>query len=201
MNNLCRISLESVQRLVCLCVLVVVLAGHVSTLALAYAAGQDDGNFGKQLLLGGLSLCSVVPLMGLSWLLPGKAGFLRRVWLAAHLTWRDDLARHAVLVLYNLQVKPVLDALGLAFLVAELNTLDYWWWSLQGLLLMVLSSRVSGSGYEDECELDTHYEDTQEPQEVIVVVGGRQLEAIQVPTITQLPDHPAPAHCFVEIEL
>ena len=173
--------------------LVVVLAGHITTLALAYAAGQDDADFGEQLLAGGLVLCSVLPLLALSWLMPEQATLFQQTWLSRHLTWSDDLARHAVLVLYHAQVKPVVDTFGLGYLVAGLDTLDYWWWSLQGLLLVVLVRRVSGSGYEEEEAEEKEVEEEvarEELEEVVVggmvedVVGVQQLQLrIEVVTI------------------
>lgn len=135
-----------------------VLAGDVATLIYGYhhhhhqaAAGESEGEFLTQLVWGGAILCSTLPLLALCRLLPERAKFLCGVWHAVHFTWSDDLARHALHVLYDLQARPAVDTLRLSILF-DVENLDYWWWCLQGLLLMALVGALSGGGSDDESE-------------------------------------------------
>lgn len=126
-------------------VLVLLLAGNVATLAYAYHRHHQG-----HLLLGGAVLCSVLALLPLALLLPHRRVFLRRAWLALHVTYSDDLARNAVRVLHDLQVRPLVQALGLV----PPDTLDYWWWALQGLVLATLANRLSGPADPDDDDPD-----------------------------------------------
>ncbi|XP_050706881.1 uncharacterized protein LOC126992269 isoform X2 [Eriocheir sinensis] len=123
--------------------LLLLLVGHVATLAYAYhQQGQSD------LLRGIAALCSVLVL-----LLTHGHDSLCRAWLAVHVTYSDDLARGALRVLNNLQAQPLLHGLGLEPPDA-LDTLAYWWWVLQGLLLATLASFISGPSAPDDENLD-----------------------------------------------
>lgn len=135
------------KECVCGLVLLLVLAGHVATLAYAYHHHHH-----RQLMLGVVVLCSVLVLPLLALLLPDRRVFLRRAWLALHVTYSDDLARRALNVLFDLQVMPLLHAMGLA----PPDTLDYWWWVLQGLLLATLATHLPGPTAPDD---DSHDDD------------------------------------------
>ncbi|KAG0718047.1 hypothetical protein GWK47_053218 [Chionoecetes opilio] len=58
-------------------------------------------------------------------------------------------SRQALHVLFDLQVQLVTDALGLSHLLDAAN-LHYWWWCLQGLLLMVLVKGLAGDDSDDD---------------------------------------------------
>lgn len=57
-------------------------------------------------------------------------------------------------MLYDSQVRPLLDVLGFDTHAAAFETLDFWWWFLQGLLLVVLVAYLASpdSPCEEECE-------------------------------------------------
>lgn len=107
-----------------------------------------------------------------------------------HVTHSDNKARHAVQVLYNLQVRPLLDALGLAPDVTGLDTLDFWWWSLQGLLLMVLVEHLASR--DSPCE---DYDGDDVPEALVVVAGGSLLRVEEaredLPDLLELCYHAA----------
>ena len=168
MTCLCKVEVNTALRCVCVAVVLVVLAGDVATLAYGYHHGvsggnQDDGWLGLEVVQCGVVLCSVLLPLALGCLLPEKSSVLCRLWLAVHVTWSDDLARHAVLLLRRLQVNPVLDALGLS---AALDNLDYWWWCLQGLLLVALIEGLASSYSPREGEFEGEADD--EVTEVVV---------------------------------
>lgn len=148
MTCLPKVRLQTLLRGLCVIGLVLVLAGHLATLAYAYTHNDNSGQDGTQLVLGGAVLCSAIILTLLACLLPHKSVFLCRAWLAVHLTFSDDLAHSAVRVLYGLQVWPVVYVLGLAPAFEAVDNLDYWWWSLQGLLLVAMVGRLSRPGAE-----------------------------------------------------
>ncbi|XP_050705774.1 uncharacterized protein LOC126991116 [Eriocheir sinensis] len=130
--------------------LLLLLAGHVATLTYAYhQQGQSD------LLRGIAALCSVLALPPLALLLPAGSSLMSWAWLAVHVTYSNNLARGALRVLNDLQAQPLLHALGMGHPDA-LDTIAYWWWFLQGLLLPTLASLVSGPSapYDDNPDDD-----------------------------------------------
>lgn len=185
----CLVSLKSVMWVVCMIGLLLLLAGHVGTLALAYhhhATGQDDGKLGAELLIGGSILCFIFPLLALDCLLPGYAKALHKAWLTLHVTYTYDLARHAVLVMY-LQVMPVMNKFGLDSLVTSLNTLVVEPPGT-GLLLVILARCVLGSGDEGESEDENKATD----HLTYMVVGGEVVQVSQSSVgALRLPSHPA----------
>lgn len=111
---------------------------------------------GTQLVVGGALLLSALLLLVAALLLPARAPSLCQMWLTVHVTWGDDWARLAVAELHDLQVRPVLDALGLTAVAAAVQDADYWWWFAQGLLIHSLVRLAVTCGaqedYEDEDE-------------------------------------------------
>ena len=153
--------------------LLLLLAGHVAVLAHAYHQDKQS-----DFLWGIAALCSVISLLPLALLLPSRSSSLRRAWLAVHVTYSDDLAQAALHVLKDLQVQPVLHALGLGP-ADTLATLAYWWWVLQGLLLATLASFISETNDDNpdndpDPEVDPVVEENEfedvELNEVVVVV-------------------------------
>ena len=124
----------------CAVLLVVVVGGDVATLSYGYrySALVEDDLFTAQLLCGGMVLISVLLLPIIACIFPVDASKLSQLWFAVHVTWSDDWARHAVVLLYNFQVQPVIDALELTSVVANVKDADYWWWFGQGFLLTTL---------------------------------------------------------------
>lgn len=147
--------------------------------------------------MGGVLVGSALLLLALNILLPAIALPLLLIWFAVHVTYSDDWARHAVVLLYNLQVQPVVDAFRLTPIAADLETAEYWWWFAQGLLLVVLVRYLAGSDKEDEAV----GEDSEEMKEV-VVGGGRPIwetEALMGP-LNKLA-HGSPRQSFTTITI
>ena len=110
---------------------------------------DDDPWLGAQLLCGGGLLLSVLLIPILAYFFCMSTRSLTQCWFAVHITWGDNWARHTVVLLYTLQVQPVLDLLELNDIVADLKTADYWWWFVQGLLLVVLVRALADNDAED----------------------------------------------------
>ena len=193
-----KMCLQTVLRCLCVVGMLVLLAGHLATLSIAYTRSDNHRQHSSQLLLGAVILGSALLLLPLDRLLPRRAELLRRAWLVIHVTYRDDQARLAVQVLYEWQVWPVIDALGLAAYAAPLDTLDYWWWSFQGLLLVAMAGWISrpaaegdGDG-EAEADGDGEAEGDDEFEEVdltdVAVCDGRLHEA-PPPALLPPPQH------------
>ena len=166
-------QLSTVLRVSSGVVLVLVLAGHTATLVCSYHWGttgqeeEDGGSFGWQLLLGGAALWSVLLLLALGFLVPEATSSWGKAWLAVHLTWSDDAAACAVHALHNFQVHPLLDALRPVMDVLGFTlpaTLAFWWWSLQGLLLVALVTYITR-------EEDSPTVDDEGNEDMMVVVG------------------------------
>ena len=188
----CRVERNTVLRCLCLAAVLAVLAGDVATLAYGYhrglsPEGQAGGCSGLELLKGGAVLCSALLLLALGSLLPERSSALCQQWLGMLVTYGDDMARHAVLMLFRLQVSPVLEAVGLTAYAADLPTLDYWWWCLQGLLLVALTLCLASSFSPSEEEFE------EEVPEVVVGCGrlGREVEGrVDLPDLLALCQGP-----------
>lgn len=161
-------SMQSV--LFCLCkvmVVVLVVVGDLAALLYGYLNGPraGDGWFAAELVWEGVMLFCVLILPILAhWHQSISLGKLSQLWFSVHVTWGDNWASHAVVLLYNLQVQPVVDAFGLTSIAAELKDVEYWWWFAQGLLL-VAWVRSFGSF---DAEEDSAEEESQEMTEVVV---------------------------------
>lgn len=93
----CKVQFRTVKRCVCAAALLLLLAGHTATLAYSYhrgmpSGGKDSGQFGFELLAGGVMLFSVLPLLALCCLVPEKTAFMCHMWFALHITWSDNKA-------------------------------------------------------------------------------------------------------------
>lgn len=162
MPCLTKVQRRSLRHCACAAALLLVLAGHLTTLGCTY--WRHGGSDWHELLLGSAVLGSVLLLLPLACVAPDGAAWLCEAWLAGHVTWGDDWAGPAVVLLYDSQVRPLLDAFGLTGYAAPLETLDYWWWCLQGLLLVVLVKALAAPG--SPCEDEPDHEDIE-----VVVLG------------------------------
>ena len=159
--------------------LLLLLAAHLGTLYCHWETGSG-GDVGYELLVGGGVLCSVLLVLAVSCLLPETASYMCRAWLAAHVTRSDDTASLAVRVLYEAQVVPLVDAFGLSGHAAALPTLEFWWWSLQGLLLVLLVRCLAASGSASEDESDGEVTE--------VVVGTGRVGCVHEEARVDMPD-------------
>lgn len=124
-----------------------------SLLSLVKESGGGGGwPAGAQLVVGGGLLLSALVLLAVALQLPAQAPSLCQMWLTVHVTWGDDWARLAVGVLHDLQVKPVVDALGLTLVAAAVKDADYWWWFVQGLFMQGLVRLAASCGAQEEVE-------------------------------------------------
>ncbi|MPC89890.1 uncharacterized protein LOC123499514 isoform X2 [Portunus trituberculatus] len=145
--------MRSALRLLCAVLLVLVVSADLATFIYGYhydILEDDDPWLGAQLLCGGGLLLSVLLIPILAYFFSMSTRSLSQCWFAVHITWGDNWARHTVVLLYTLQVQPVLDILELNDIVADLKTADYWWWFVQGLLLVVLLRALVGCDAEDD---------------------------------------------------
>lgn len=161
-----KINMKFAVRLLCAVLLVMVVVGDVATLLYGYRYSEPAGEgwFGAQLLCGGVVLFSVLVLPILAYFLPIGTSKLSQLWFAMHVTMSDDWARHAMVLLYNLQVQPVVDAFGLTSIAADLKDANYWWWFAQGFLLTALVRCLVSFDAED----DSVEEESEEVMEVVV---------------------------------
>ncbi|KAG0725927.1 Low density lipoprotein receptor adapter protein 1-B [Chionoecetes opilio] len=118
---------------------------------------NKDETFGHEelpaevtLLVGGCVLGSVLVVPVAGHCLSLRAEGLLELWLSVHVTYTDDWACEAVVVLYSVQVQPLGDALGLAPTAALVRDAAYWWWFAQGLLLAALVRWLLNCGTQED---------------------------------------------------
>lgn len=142
-------------------VLVVAVVGDVATLIYGHCcSGMPVMAVGGRwpawtpMLVSGGWLASCLLLFAVACVLPEQTAFLCKAWFAVHVTYADDWGNPALAVMHDLQVTPLVDALGLTALTASVNDAKYCWWVLQGFFMMgvVYLAALFGSNEEDEEE-------------------------------------------------
>ena len=153
-------------RFSCAVLLVVVVVGDVATFLYGYRYNTPAGDnwFAAQLLCGGVLLVSILLVPILAFFFPIDVTKLSQLWFAVHVTYSDDWARHAVVVLYSLQVQPVVDAFKLTSVAADIEDVDFCWWFAQGFLLAALARCLVGH----DTKKDAFNEESEEVNEVVV---------------------------------
>lgn len=172
-------------------VLVVAVVGDVATLICGHccrsatvttAGGGGWPSWTQPLVCSGL-LASSLLVFAAACVLPALAPFMCQTWLAVHITWADDWARPGLAVLYDLQVMPVVNALSLRAIAADVQNAQYWWWFVQGVFMMGLVHLATKLGFDedDDDEEEMDEEDTDMTEVPRMMVGDVHPPAMEAP--------------------
>lgn len=193
LDRLLKICTKSAVRFVCAVVLVALVTADLATFIYGYHYDlmEDDDSWPSfQLLLGGGLLFSILLIPFIAYFFSVSTKKLSQYWLGVHITWGDDWAHHTVALLYELQVKPVLDTLqdilNLDIIPKDLKKAAFWWWFIQGLLMVVLVRVLENHDAEDD---DFHEDESEECESHMASCSRPSLEtedrlALVAPSVT-----------------